>query len=198
MAVQYYRVCLLACRILPRERSPTFLIHPKCQLSFKKQHLPHNSDWFQNRWILCKHVTCWVTGLHFNASRPEYRDVTYIHFHMLFHLPLSLSTFYVSFIFIYYIIYCLLLPVCFPLYLSSFFLLCFFYSLCLHIYMYIYYCFTHFFLYSLLLVVSYLFSSSSLYFLPIFFRVFVYIFLTFISFFLSSDTLFPPSFINVG
>ena len=153
MAVQYYRVCLLACRILPRERSPTFLIHPKCQLSFKKQHLPHNSDWFQNRWILCKHVTCWVTGLHFNASRPEYRDVTDIHFHMLFHLPLSLSTFYVSFIFIYYIIYCLLLPVCFPLYLSSFFLLCFIYSLCLHIYIYVYILLLHTFL-SLFFVVS--------------------------------------------
>ena len=51
VAVQYYGARLLACRILPRECSRTFLIHPKCQLSFTKYHLLHNTDWFQNLWI---------------------------------------------------------------------------------------------------------------------------------------------------
>lgn len=90
---------------------------------------------------------------------------------------------------------CLLLPVFFPLYLPSVFLSYFNYSLCVCVCVLL---FPHLFHYSLLLVVSYLFSSSSLYFLPIFFHVFLYIFLTFISFFLFSDTLFLPSFINVG
>jgi len=82
---------------------------------------------------------------------------------------------------------CLLLPL-FSLFLSSFILSFCNYSL------YIFFTFLSSFF---VVCFCYLYSSTSFYFLLIFFHLFVYIYLPIISFFLSSDTLFLPSFINL-
>lgn len=99
MAVQYYWTRPLACRILPHECSRTFLIHPKWQRSFKKQHLLHNTDWFQNRWIPCGML---LIELLICISMHVQMGLTYSFIRSFFHL--SVSTFFLSFISIYYII----------------------------------------------------------------------------------------------
>ena len=99
MAVQYYWTSLLACRILPRECSRTFLIHPKCQLSFKKQHLLRNTDWFQNRWIPCGVL---LVELLICISMHVEMGLTYSFIRTFFYL--SVSIFFLSFISIYYIL----------------------------------------------------------------------------------------------
>jgi hypothetical protein len=130
------------------------------------------------------HVTCWVTDMHFNACR----DGTDIQFHTLFLLPFCCHLIFVFHIHLLH----------YPLFASSclFFLISFFFLPFMPQLFFMYF-FPNFFRYSLSFVVCYLFSSTSLYFLLIFFHLFLYIYPSIISFFLSSDALFLPSFINL-
>jgi len=156
------------------------MIHPKCQLSFKKYNLlhnttQHNTDWFQNRWIprgmlLVELLIC--ISVHVQMG------LTYNFISSFFFL--SVSKFFLSFTSIYYII---------SLFPSSclFFLLSFFFLPFMLQSFFLYFCHISFVILWRLLFVTYFLLLLFVFFL-IFFPFYIY--LPIISFFLSSDTMF--------
>jgi hypothetical protein len=157
VAVQYYWTRLLACRILPRECSRTILIHPKCQLSFKKTALTPQHGLVSKSLDTTWHV---IVELLICIS---------MHVQMGLTISYALSSSFLfppSFCLSYPFITlfpCLLLPVCFSLFLSSSF----------HVAIILFVFFSNFFRYSFrLLFVTYFilpvfifFLFSSIYFL---------------------------------
>jgi len=182
VAVQYYEARLLACRILPRECGRTFLIHPKWKLSFKKYHLLHNTDWFQNRWIprrmlLVELLICISMYVEMGLAYNFIRSFFFLSVTTFFCLSYPFSTLFLV---------CFFLSV-FPYFflLSSFhaaIILCVVFSTFLSL----------FFVVCCLLLIFFYQSLFSSYFLP-----FICLYLSIIFFFLSSDITFLPSFINL-